>query len=116
MRKRAAPRQLNLGQLDLDVRQRAAARVRASGGDRCRPRVDVRRDHFARRVFAGSAAVCDGQVDLNFAQRRAAPLDGFADLAIGDGIAETHVHGCEIVNANANDCQLAITHSSKPAI
>jgi hypothetical protein len=53
----------------------------------------MRLNHFSRRIFASTAAAGDWQAHLDFQQRRGTLIDGFADLAIADGMAHADVHG-----------------------
>jgi hypothetical protein len=64
-----------------------------SGGNGTIRRFDMRLNHFSRRILASTAAAGDGQAHLDFQQRRGALIDGFADLAIADGMAHADVHG-----------------------
>ena len=55
-------------------------------------RFDVRFDDFPRGVFAAAAAARDRKIGLHLAQRLGAPIHGFPDLAIADGMAHADIH------------------------
>ena len=67
-------------------------------------------------IFAAAAAATDRQTALHVEERRRPALDLFANIAIGDGMADADVHGKSsrngtqagerILIANKNDCQL----------
>src|SRR6056297_1271754 len=67
--------------------------------------------------LAAAAAGAYADVVLEVIERLRAVLDGFLDLAIGDGLADADVHGSSdvdaILSANANDCQLRICRNMK---
>jgi len=76
-------------------------------------------DHRFSSIQAAATAAADGQLHLQFAQRLHALIDGAADLAIGNPVANANVHSDLLTcrrdvganemqlnhNANANDCQ-----------
>jgi hypothetical protein len=52
-----------------------------------------RADDFPRGFLAAATAIRDGQVGLDLIEGGGAASDDFAQLAIGDGVADADVHG-----------------------
>ena len=55
----------------------------------------MRIDHLFGDIFTAAAATGDGQVSLNFVQRRGPAIHDVADLAITDGMTNADVHSCD---------------------
>ena len=68
-------------------------------------------EYFGRRIHAGSAAGGYAELALQVPDGACAGLRGFANLLIGDSVANTDVHKFNTLgtfkdlNANENDCQ-----------
>src|SRR3954469_20367283 len=80
-----------------------------SGRDRKHRQIERTRamrgfEDFLREIGAGAAAVGAARAAAEVGERPHARLGGFADRALGDGIADADVHGAYLI-ANANDCQ-----------
>src|SRR5688500_17780324 len=66
-------------------------------------------DELPRRVFTLTAAAGNGQVDLDFTQRRGTAIHYLADLAVADGMTNTHVH--TLRPAGSRTLNLSMSHS-----
>ncbi len=72
--------------------ERRPLRAVGSGGLRAARALQVNVDDFASRIGTTAAAPRDGQYLLHFHQTARALIDDFANLPIGDGVANTDVH------------------------
>lgn len=68
-------------------------------------------EDLLREIGAGAAGARAAGATAELRERTHARFGGFADRALGDGVADADVHGAYL-NANANDCQLAIQRAS----